>query len=84
MESEGKRTTRHVAGIGSGGVPRSTVRATTRGVGADLPTGIPAEGSDTVRGGVPETDRPGRGSSRDTGESDGTDAVVDSDTGLDA
>ena len=32
--------------------------------------------SETVRGGLPETDRAGRGSSRDTGESDGTDAVV--------
>ncbi len=100
-------------------------------MGADLPTGLPAEGSDTVDatraegyaterpvrpdqqpdaqpesdvrdgvydgdtlgrvghsetdgGGVPETDRAGRGSSRDTGEPDGTDAVVDSDTGLDA
>ena len=31
---------------------------------------------ETDGGGLPETDRAGRGSSRDTGESDGTDAVV--------
>ena len=39
----------------------------------------PWDASDAARpygGGLPETDRAGRGSSRDTGESDGTDAVV--------
>ena len=40
--------------------------------------------SETVRGGVSETDIAGRGSSRDTGESDGTDAVVDERTRLEA
>ena len=39
---------------------------------------------ETVRGGVSETDIAGRGSSRDTGEPNGTDAVVDDDTGLEA
>ena len=48
VESEGKRTTRYVTRIRSGGVPRSTIRATTRGVGADLPTGLPAERTDSV------------------------------------
>ena len=40
--------------------------------------------SETVRGGVSETDIAGRGSSRDTGEPNGTDAVVDTLSGLEA
>ena len=40
--------------------------------------------SETVRGGVSETDIAGRGSGRDTGEPNGTDAVVDTLSGLEA
>ena len=54
VESESKRTTRYVAGSGSDGVPRSTVRATTREMGADLPTGLPADKQDTAVAPRPE------------------------------